>query len=102
MSSLDAPSAADTGPTVRRRPSHFFGVDGDIMRRERDFLSCVQSRPPAVRRAVMLLPAYTERYLPGSITTRPVQGEVSTLDLILDGAPANVVGNDKVGHRTTS
>ena len=34
-------------------------------------------------RVVMLLPAYTKRYLPESIATRPVQGEVPTLDLIL-------------------
>ena len=34
-------------------------------------------------RGVMLLPAYTKRYLPERITTRPVQGEVPTLDLIL-------------------
>ena len=32
-------------------------------------------------RAVMLLPAYTRRYLPESITTRPVEGEV--LDLVI-------------------
>ncbi len=31
----------------------------------------------------MLLPAYTKQYLPGSITTRPVKGEVPTLDLVI-------------------
>jgi LysR family hca operon transcriptional activator len=40
-------------------------------------------------RAVMLLPAYTKRYLPGSITTRPVKGEVPTLDLIIAYHRAN-------------
>ena len=40
-------------------------------------------------RGVMLLPAYTQRYLPGSITTRPVQGEVPTLDLVLAYHKAN-------------
>jgi LysR family transcriptional regulator, hca operon transcriptional activator len=55
----------------------------------------------------MLLPAYTERYLPGSITTHLVQGEVPTLDLILayhkaNKSPVNVTGNDKAGHGTTS
>jgi len=40
-------------------------------------------------RAVMLLPAYTKRYLPESIATRPVQGEVPTLDLILAYHKAN-------------
>ena len=34
-------------------------------------------------RAVMLLPAYTKGYLPESITTRPVQGDAPTLDLVL-------------------
>jgi LysR family hca operon transcriptional activator len=34
-------------------------------------------------RAVMLLPAYTGRYLPESITTRPVKGEVPTIDLVI-------------------
>lgn len=38
---------------------------------------------------VMLLPAYTKRYLPGSITTRPVKGEVPTLDLIIAYHKAN-------------
>ena len=37
----------------------------------------------------MLLPAYTKRYLPESITTRPVQGEVPTLDLVLAYHKAN-------------
>jgi LysR family hca operon transcriptional activator len=40
-------------------------------------------------RAVMLLPAYTKGYLPESITTRPVQGEVPTLDLVLAYHKAN-------------
>jgi LysR family hca operon transcriptional activator len=37
----------------------------------------------------MLLPAYTRRYLPESIATRPVQGEVPTLDLVLAYHKAN-------------
>jgi LysR family transcriptional regulator, hca operon transcriptional activator len=40
-------------------------------------------------RGVMLLPAYTKRYLPETITTRPVKGEVPTLDLILAYHKAN-------------
>jgi LysR family transcriptional regulator, hca operon transcriptional activator len=40
-------------------------------------------------RGVMLLPAYTKRYLPPSIATRPVQGEVPTVDLILAYHKAN-------------
>jgi LysR family hca operon transcriptional activator len=37
----------------------------------------------------MLLPAYTKRYLPESVTSRPVQREVPTLDLILAYHKAN-------------
>jgi LysR family transcriptional regulator, hca operon transcriptional activator len=37
----------------------------------------------------MLLPAYTKRYLPGQITTRPVKGEAPTLDLVLAYHKAN-------------
>jgi LysR family hca operon transcriptional activator len=40
-------------------------------------------------RAVMLLPAYTKRYLPEAITTRSVKGEVPTLDLVLAYHKAN-------------
>jgi LysR family transcriptional regulator, hca operon transcriptional activator len=39
--------------------------------------------------AIMLLPAYTERYLPKSITTRPVKGEAPTLDLVIAYHKAN-------------
>jgi len=35
------------------------------------------------------LPAYTKGYLPESITTRPVQGEAPTLDLVLACHKAN-------------
>jgi LysR family hca operon transcriptional activator len=34
-------------------------------------------------RGVMLLPAYTKRYLPETLTTRPVQGEAPTIDLVI-------------------
>src|SRR5262249_8557743 len=40
-------------------------------------------------RAVMLLPAYTKHYLPESVTSRPVNGEVPTLDLIIAYDKAN-------------
>jgi LysR family hca operon transcriptional activator len=40
-------------------------------------------------RGIMMLPAYTKRYLPQSITTRPATGEVPTLDLILAYHKAN-------------
>jgi LysR family hca operon transcriptional activator len=37
----------------------------------------------------MMLPAYTKQYLPASITTRPVKGEVPTLDLVIAYHKAN-------------
>ena len=37
----------------------------------------------------MPLPAYTRRFLPETITTRPVQGEVPTVDLVLAYHKAN-------------
>jgi LysR family hca operon transcriptional activator len=37
----------------------------------------------------MLLPAYTRRFLPESVTTRPLKGEVPTLDLIIAYHKAN-------------
>jgi len=40
-------------------------------------------------RAVMLLPAYTARLLPESVTTRPVKGDGPTLDLIIAYHKAN-------------
>ena len=39
--------------------------------------------------AVMLLPAYTKRYLPDSVKSRPAKGEAPTLDLIIAYHKAN-------------
>jgi LysR family transcriptional regulator, hca operon transcriptional activator len=40
-------------------------------------------------RAIMMLPAYTKRYLPDTIATRPAQGDAPTLDLIMAYHKAN-------------
>jgi LysR family hca operon transcriptional activator len=40
-------------------------------------------------RGVMMLPAYTKRYLPETITARPVKGEAPTLDLVIAYHKAN-------------
>ena len=40
-------------------------------------------------RGIMLLPAYTKRYLPETITTRPVRGDAPTLDLVIAHHKAN-------------
>lgn len=32
---------------------------------------------------VMLLPAYTKRYLPASVASRPARGEAPALDLVI-------------------
>ena len=38
---------------------------------------------------VMMLPAYTRRYLPETIATRPAKGEAPTLDLVVAYHKAN-------------
>ena len=43
----------------------------------------------ASTRGVMMLPAYTKRYLPETITTRPVRGEAPKLDLVVAYHKAN-------------
>jgi LysR family hca operon transcriptional activator len=40
-------------------------------------------------RAIMMLPAYTKRYLPAGIATRPVRGDAPALDLIMAYHKAN-------------
>jgi LysR family hca operon transcriptional activator len=66
-----------SAPAVRRAVMEYFDRAGVA-------ISMITST-----RGVMMLPAYTERYLPGSITTRPVKGEAPTLDLIIAYHKAN-------------
>jgi LysR family transcriptional regulator, hca operon transcriptional activator len=71
-------------PAVRRVVLEYFNRAGIDLKPEHEVHNVVHAISMITSaRAVMLLPAYTKRYLPESITTRPVQGEVPTLDLIL-------------------
>jgi LysR family transcriptional regulator, hca operon transcriptional activator len=71
-------------PTVRRVVVEYFSRAGIDLKPEYEVHNVVHAISMITStRAVMLLPAYTERYLPESITTRPVIGEVPTLDLVI-------------------
>jgi LysR family hca operon transcriptional activator len=79
-----------TAPAVRRAVLEYFGRAGVDFKPAHEVhnvghaLSMITST-----RAVMLLPAYTARLLPESVTTRPVKGDGPTLDLIIAYHKAN-------------
>lgn len=71
-------------PAVRRLVLDYFQRAGIDLKPEHEVHNVVHAISMITStRAVMLLPAYTRRYLPESITTRPVLGEAPTLDLVL-------------------
>src|SRR5580692_8321299 len=71
-------------PAVRRVVLEYFIRAGIDLKPEHEVHNVVHAISMITStRGVMLLPAYTKRYLPVSITTRPVKGEVPTLDLVL-------------------
>ena len=71
-------------PAVRRAVLEYFDRAGLDLKPEYEVHNVVHAISMITSmRAVMLLPAYTRRYLPESITTRPVKGEVPTLDLVI-------------------
>jgi LysR family transcriptional regulator, hca operon transcriptional activator len=77
-------------PAVRRAVLEYFTRAGIDLKPEHEVHNVVHAISMITStRAVMLLPAYTRQYLPGSITTRPVKGEVPTLDLIIAYHKAN-------------
>jgi LysR family transcriptional regulator, hca operon transcriptional activator len=77
-------------PTVRRIVVEYFRQAGIDLKSEYEVHNVVHAISMITStRAVMLLPAYTKRYLPGSITTRPLKGEVPTLDLVIAHHKAN-------------
>jgi len=79
-----------SAPAVRRIVVEYFNRAGIDIKSEHEVHNVVHAISMITStRGVMLLPAYTKRYLPESITTRPVQGEVPTLDLILAYHKAN-------------
>ena len=77
-------------PAVRRVILAFFNRASIDLKPEHEVHNVVHAISMITStRAVMLLPAYTKRYLPESIATRPVKGEVPTLDLVLAYHKAN-------------
>ena len=77
-------------PAVRRIVVEYFGRAGVELRPAHEVHNVVHAISMITStRAVMMLPAYTKGYLPESITTRPVQGEAPTLDLVLACHKAN-------------
>jgi LysR family transcriptional regulator, hca operon transcriptional activator len=81
---------SNTAPAVRRVVLEYFAGAGVDLKPEYEVHNVVHAISMiASTRAVMLLPAYTKRYLPDSVTTRPVKGEVPTLDLIIAYYKAN-------------
>jgi LysR family transcriptional regulator, hca operon transcriptional activator len=77
-------------PAVRRAVLEYFNRAGVDLKPEDEVHNVVHAISMITStRAVMLLPAYTKRYLPESITTRPVKGEVPTLDLVIAYHKAN-------------
>jgi LysR family transcriptional regulator, hca operon transcriptional activator len=77
-------------PAVRRVVLEYFNRAGVDLKPEHEVHNVVHAISMITStRGVMMLPAYTKRYLPESITTRPVKGEVPTLDLVLAYHKAN-------------
>lgn len=75
---------------VRRVVLDYFSRTGIDLKPEHEVHNVVHAISMITStRAVMMLPAYTRRYLPASITTRPVRGEAPTLDLIVAYHKAN-------------
>jgi LysR family transcriptional regulator, hca operon transcriptional activator len=81
---------SNTAPALRRVVLDYFAGAGVDLKPEHEVHNVVHAISMiASTGAVMLLPAYTERYLPESVTSRPVQGDVPTLDLIIAYHKAN-------------
>ena len=73
-----------SAPAVRRAVLEYFNRARIDLKVEHEVHNVVHAISMITStHAVMLLPAYTRRYLPESITTRPVKGEVPTLDLVI-------------------
>jgi LysR family hca operon transcriptional activator len=77
-------------PAVRRAVVEYFNRIGIDLKPEHEVHNVVHAISMITStRAVMMLPAYTQQYLPETITTRPVMGEVPTLDLVIAYHKAN-------------
>ncbi|MEN3348628.1 MAG: LysR family transcriptional regulator, hca operon transcriptional activator, partial [Bradyrhizobium sp.] len=79
-----------SAPTARRIVLDYLGQAGIDLKPDREVHNVVHAISMiASTRGVMMLPAYTKRYLPETITTRPVRGETPMLDLVVAYHKAN-------------
>ena len=79
-----------TAPAVRRTVLAYFNAAGVDLKPRHEVHNVVHAISMMTSsRAVMLLPAYTQRFLPDSVTTRPVKGEAPTIDLVIAYQKAN-------------
>ena len=79
-----------SAPAVRHIVLEYFNRAGIDLKPDQEVHNVVHAISMITStRGIMLLPAYTKRYLPESITTRPVKGEVPTLDLVIAYHKAN-------------
>jgi LysR family hca operon transcriptional activator len=79
-----------SAPAVRRIVLDYFSRTGIDLKPDREVHNVVHAISMiASTRGVMMLPAYTKRYLPETITTRPVRGEAPKLDLVVAYHKAN-------------
>ena len=79
-----------SAPAVRRVVLEYFNRAGIDLKPEDEVHNVVHAISMITStHGIMLLPAYTKRYLPEQITTRPVKGEAPTVDLILAYHKAN-------------
>jgi LysR family hca operon transcriptional activator len=77
-------------PAVRRVVLEYFNRAGIGLKPEHEVHNVVHAISMITSTGgIMMLPAYTRQYLPGSITTRPARGEAPTLDLIIACHKAN-------------
>ncbi len=77
-------------PAVRRVVLEYFNRAGIDPKPEHEVHNVVHAISMITStRGVMMLPAYTKRYLPETITTRPVKGEAPRLDLVIAYHKAN-------------
>jgi LysR family hca operon transcriptional activator len=73
-----------SAPSVRRAVLEYFKEIGINLKPEHEVHNVVHAISMITStRAVMMLPAYTKHYLPESITTRPIRGEILAVDLVL-------------------
>jgi LysR family hca operon transcriptional activator len=77
-------------PAVRRVVLEYFDRAGIDLKPEHEVHNVVHAISMITStRGVMMLPAYTKRYLPETIVTRPVKGEAPMLDLVIAYHKAN-------------